>query len=276
MKRQNLQQVQLLQPYLLLRTNGYREMIENCEGISHFYEFRMRNGKNCGLQAVPDGSVDLLFEIGEKQIRTFIGGTVLQAKAWELPEEGLYFGIRFFPGQCKLPADLKMEEIIDKDVEISDDHFIKEFSGQLLERKTAKERSELFREWYLKEFPSKEEKNAAAMLEPYIRKKIYETKGTVSMKELVEDTGYSACYIRRVFSKVHGVPPKVFGKFIRFQNVLDYLTYGGQAAGAACPDMGEIAVEYGYSDQPHMIHEFKHYTGTTPEAYMRLVRSHRF
>ena len=61
MKKQNLQQVQLLQPYLEFRTKDYREIIENSEGISHFYEFQLRNGKNCGLQAVQDGSVDLLF-----------------------------------------------------------------------------------------------------------------------------------------------------------------------------------------------------------------------
>lgn len=276
MKKQNPQQVQLLQPYLVLRTNEYQKIIENSYGISHFYEFRVQNGKDCDLQAVPDGSVDLLFGIGEKQIRAFIGGTVFKAKAWKLPEGGLYFGIRFLPGQCKLPADLKIEEIIDADVEISDDHFVKEFSKQLSEKRTAEDRAMLFREWYQREFSLKEEKNTVSMIESYIRKRIYETKGTISINDLAADMGYSACYIRRVFSKVHGVPPKVFEKFVRFQNVLCYLTYGSEAGGMVCHDMGEIAQEYGYSDQPHMTHEFKHYTGTTPEAYMRLVRSYKF
>lgn len=274
MKGQNTNPIQLLQPYLVLCTDDYQRIIENRNGISHFYEFRAGSGEDGALQAVPDGSVDLLFGISENQVRAFIGGTVFQAKAWELPEEELYFGIRFFPGQCRIPADLKIEEIIDADIEISDDHIIKEFSRQLLEKKTARERSALFREWYCRHYSLKED--AAVMLEPYIRNRIYETRGTVSMKQLAEDTGYSACYIRRVFSRVHGVPPKVFGKFVRFQNVLEYLTYGNRQSRTVCNDMGGIAMEYGYSDQPHMIHEFKHYTGTTPEAYMRLVRGYKF
>lgn len=276
MTGQNIQPLPLLQPYLRMRTNGYQRITENRDGISHFYEFQAWDGKNGNLPAVPDGSVDLWFGMDEKQVRAFVGGTVLQAKSWELPEETLCFGIRFFPGQCRLPADLEIEDIIDTDIEISDDPSVKEFSKQLLEQKTAKRRSDLFRKWYRKEFLSKEEKNAATMIEPYVRRRIYETRGTVSMRELEEDTGYSACYIRRIFSRVHGVPPKVFEKFIRFQNVLFHLTYGIPETGITCRNMGEMALEYGYSDQPHMIHEFKHYTGTTPEAYMRLVSHYRF
>ena len=271
MKIQNPQPLQLLQPYLPLRTNGYQRMIENNYGISHFYEFQVQSSKKCDLQAVPDGSVDLLFAINEKQVHALIGGTVLQAKAWKLPEDSLYFGIRFFPGQCILPADLKIEEIIDADIDISDEPFIRKLSKQLMETRTAKERSALFRKYYQKEFLGNNDKSASAMLEPYIRKRIYETRGTIRMKELAEESGYSSCYIRRIFSGIHGVAPKTFEKFVRFQHLLGYLTNQIQSSEAICLDMGEIALEYGYSDQPHMIHEFKNCTGITPEAYMHLV-----
>ncbi len=276
MSVRNPQPLRLLQPYLPLRTDDYRKMAENNYGISHFYEFQVRNSKKCDLRAVPDGSVDLLFAINEKQARALIGGTVFQAKEWKLPEDSLYFGIRFFPGQCILPVDLKIEEIIDADIDISDEPFIRNLTNQLLETRTAQERSILFRKFYRKNFFGKKDKDASAMLEPYIRKRIYETRGTIRMKELAEDTGYSSCYIRRIFLGVHGVAPKTFEKIVRFQHVLGCLTSQIQSSEAICRDMGEIALEYGYSDQPHMIHEFKNYTGITPEAYMRLVSNYRF
>ena len=51
------------------------------------------------MKAVPDGSVNLLFGIGEQDVKTYIGGTVLAAKGWEFEDGRSYFGVRFQPGE---------------------------------------------------------------------------------------------------------------------------------------------------------------------------------
>ncbi len=42
--------------------------------------FPKKKNSKVEMKAVPDGSVDLLFGIGEQDVKTYIGGTVLAAK----------------------------------------------------------------------------------------------------------------------------------------------------------------------------------------------------
>ena len=105
----------------------------------------------------------------------------------------------------------------------------------------------------------------AGNIESYMRKRIYESKGNISIGELAAETGYSECYIRRVFEEVHGISPKVFEKIVRFQNMLDRMDK------ESFRGIGDIALESGYYDQSHMIKDFKNYTGMTPEHYQKLL-----
>lgn len=52
-----------LQPYIELGVEQLRKL--NCPklGISHFYEFSLGQDKPHEVKAVPDGSIDLLFNI---------------------------------------------------------------------------------------------------------------------------------------------------------------------------------------------------------------------
>lgn len=47
--------------------------------------------------------------------------------------------------------------------------------------------------------------NSSAEIEKFIRRKMYETAGNISIAELAKQSGYSACYIRRCFETVHGI-----------------------------------------------------------------------
>lgn len=47
------------------------------------------------MKAVPDGSIDLLFNIGSDKVTTYISGTVFGVKAWNLGDADTCFGVRF-------------------------------------------------------------------------------------------------------------------------------------------------------------------------------------
>jgi AraC-like DNA-binding protein len=68
----------------------------------------------------------------------------------------------------------------------------------------------------------------------------------------------------RSFSDQVGLTPKLFARVGRFQRVL--------AASRRCAgrpiDWAQIALDCGYSDQAHLIHEFRAFSGMTPTAYM--------
>ena len=55
-----------------------------------------------------------------------------------------------------------------------------------------------------------------------------------------------------VFERQHGISPKVFGKFIRFQRMLHSI---GENADQAM--MEALAADCGYYDQSHMMKDFK-------------------
>ena len=75
----------IINPHQLYIELGVDELEKlNCPqlGISHFYEFSLRQGKSHEMKAVPDGSIDLLFNIGSDKVTTYISGTVFGVKAW--------------------------------------------------------------------------------------------------------------------------------------------------------------------------------------------------
>ena len=266
MKRENVKEIMPLQPYIVINTSEYRNLVENNHGISHFYEFTATGDSKKHVQAVPDGSVDLLFGISDSQVHTYIGGTVLQAKKWSLYEGETYFGVRFLPGKCMLPADLSIDEIINEDVEISGDYFARNLAEEIAQGRNIQERSDIFRKRYMEKISGKQKENPAKRLESYVTRRIYESKGTIAIRELGEETGYSECYIRRIFQQIHGVSPKTFEKFVRFQNVLSCMNHEAENTG-----FEELALLNGYYDQSHMINEFKKFTGKTPEAYLQMI-----
>ena len=252
-----------LQPYLLIDSEHYKKYIVEEMGISHFYEFQVEKGKKHPVRAVPDGSVDLLFGIGDKDVITYLGGTVLKVKDWPMEEDRKYFGVRFQPGKCILPKDLSVKDVVNAEVKIDGNCYGDGLTEKLAQAKDIIERGEIFTQSYMKILRKSERKDTVYNLEDYMRQRIYETSGTITIQKLSEETGYSECYIRRIFGSVHGISPKSFEKFVRFQNVIKTMKNQNIS-------LEEIVQQCGYYDQSHMIKDFKIFSGMTPEAYRNM------
>ena len=61
-------------------------------------------------------------------------------KYWPFEKNRMYFGIRFNPGQCILPKDISIEDIINTDIEIPSDAYGAEIDESLSQAKSIKER----------------------------------------------------------------------------------------------------------------------------------------
>ncbi|MBC1375668.1 helix-turn-helix domain-containing protein [Listeria farberi] len=71
--------------------------------------------------------------------------------------------------------------------------------------------------------------------------------------------------LERLFQKHMGLAPKQTGKLIRFQNVLQSLYKNPSVLGA------ELAYLHGFSDQAHMIKQFKRYSNHTPDEIKQIL-----
>lgn len=92
---------------------------------------------------------------------------------------------------------------------------------------------------------------------------IIKNKGRLSLSQLVTYTGYTERHIERKFTESIGLNPKKFANIIKLHHFLKLLkNKTGNTA------LTSISYEAGFSDQSHLIREFKKHTGLTPREYL--------
>jgi AraC-like DNA-binding protein len=89
-------------------------------------------------------------------------------------------------------------------------------------------------------------------------------KGSVSSKELELFTGYSERHLERKFENYMGITPKKYGNIIRLHHFINLLKENAGSESTAC-----LSYDSGYSDQSHLIKDFKSNTGLTPNQYLK-------
>jgi len=94
-------------------------------------------------------------------------------------------------------------------------------------------------------------------------KLIYQSNGTIRIKELNEKLYISQSPFEKRFRKVVGTTPKKFASIIRFNTILNSLNNS--------KSLTEICYENNFFDQAHFIKDFKQFTGDTPENFKRFL-----
>jgi AraC-like DNA-binding protein len=82
------------------------------------------------------------------------------------------------------------------------------------------------------------------------------------------EIGLSPRRFIELFRRQVGLPPKVFCRVRRFQNVLQMVHQRTEI------DWVRVALECGYYDQAHFIHDFQSFSGLTPSAYLAAATPH--
>ncbi|MBB3119823.1 helix-turn-helix domain-containing protein [Pseudoduganella violacea] len=96
------------------------------------------------------------------------------------------------------------------------------------------------------------------------------THGLLRVESLAERFGVSRQHLAAQFRDQVGLPPKLFARICRFRRATAVL--GQQAVGAAGSDWAALALDCGYFDQSHLIHDFQEFAGRTPEQFLRPPR----
>jgi AraC-like DNA-binding protein len=92
---------------------------------------------------------------------------------------------------------------------------------------------------------------------------IVDRAGNVPIPQLAHAAGCSERHLRRRFLEVVGVSPKMLSRIARFRRACRALR-----AGTAVDSLG-AALDCGYYDQAHFIHEFRAFYGDAPSAFLR-------
>lgn len=102
--------------------------------------------------------------------------------------------------------------------------------------------------------------------DPLVRRAVKlfaQAQGDLEVSALAGELGVSRQTVKHKFDQHVGISPKAFGKLCRFQALLRRVASGRKA------DWPDLARKSGYYDQAHLIREFNHFTGFSPQKFLK-------
>ncbi|MCR6109129.1 AraC family transcriptional regulator [Bacillus sp. A301a_S52] len=213
-------------------------------------------------RVIPDGCCDILFEhyIAHNTYHVRYCGLMEQpfVVTYAMENSVRRFGIRFFPGGAygviQTPLSCLKNQLCELDA--------------LLPRSDRTAAEQLFAEESL----LGKVRFAEAFLLSLLRWErvetdntmknvlyhIFRSRGSAQITSIAKKEAISTRQLNRKFQNWIGVTPKKFSEIIRFQAMVHYIEKSKYI------DWAELALAYGFFDQPHMIRDFKRYYGVSP------------
>lgn len=108
----------------------------------------------------------------------------------------------------------------------------------------------------------------SAVLHPVAACALDQLRAGATVDAAVAATGFSHRHVLTLFRHATGLAPKQFARVLRMQSVL------ARAMLPQGPGWADLALEAGFSDQPHFNREFAAFAGMTPQAWRRAGARH--
>ncbi|GHT79288.1 transcriptional regulator [Spirochaetia bacterium] len=255
------------QPSININTYDYYEKlidwnISSIKKGALYYQFKTgSNVDKCTFQLLPDACLNILFECDVHDPRTLFSGLFFEPQYLELKPDTLYFGIK--PYSC-LGIKTKLysvNELANTYMDFTDAYpESKKLRDNIITVDSFNERIALFDEFSNTDMI---DHDYYPTFVDYITAIICSAKGDILFNNLQQIIGYSERYIREKFKEVYGFSSKRYSEIIRFQNVLKKLILNKYH------DLPSLAIDNGYFDQSHFIHEFNKFASTSPEKYRK-------
>jgi AraC-like DNA-binding protein len=205
-------------------------------------------------ELLPDGNTNLIFRFSSSGCRMTLLGPRTETASVEIDGASDYFCISFRAGQALRLADVHPAELIDTFVELpklggervdslADRlHSLMPASRQVVMEGLVRGTAPLVRDERCRE--------AAALLAIH--------RGGLKVNDLAAESGLHVRSLERLFLDQLGMTPKQQARLVR----LGYLSAALRSGGYRC--LADLAHACGYTDQSHMIRDFKELTGRLP------------
>lgn len=235
--------------------------------IKHYWWLKTSCPTSEHIRTVPTGHVTLIFHRGNR----ILSNGVLQPRAFLCGHENsysdlFYSGVTdmicvvFKPVGAKVFFHIPMSEVNNRQIDLYDleDTRLTDLEKSLTDTQTPR--------------------NCIALIEKFLLERINSPAG-YNLKRIdaavkiinagqtdVNTLSVAACLSYKQFSRVFtehvGAKPKEFLRIIRFQRALFLLQSQPEIT------LAQLAYDCGYYDQPHLIKEFKTFSGYTPLEYI--------
>lgn len=248
----------------LLRTAGYRwaEYAPHpalATWVSSYWMLETGPGKHV-VRTLPDACVDLTLRFG-RSTRALVTGSQRRARRWNVNGRMLLVGARLLPGAAAL-LGIDASSLSEGWTPL--ERFVSAASTGALVRAAARAPDEERRVAALEAFLSAQLLNRE--LDPRLTKAlchVFDARGAVDVASLARHSGAHARTLGRLFEQAVGLSPKRFARIVRLQAALRALPESDNWA--------RVAVDLGYHDQAHFIHDVRELFGATPRQLVALA-----
>jgi len=208
---------------------------------------------------LPDGSVELIFHLGDpfmqsagttpaRQSRAFVVGDIRRPVSIRPAGRTDVIGVRFRPGRAYGCFRTPMAAIANGTTALED-----LTPACAWDRVAESADSMAFVATELQRMSARADEDRAlhACIDAIVK-----TNGAATVRCVAARVGLSVRQLERKFAKGVGIPAKTFARVVRFHAVAERLRTQSVTAAA------------GYSDQPHLIREFREFSGMTPGDFL--------
>lgn len=211
------------------------------------------------VETLPHPNVHIVFEKPESKV----WGVSINKFSRMLEGESHAFGIKFTPGGFfpffKKSVSLLANSSIDVGEIFGSDG--RALENLILATEDEDEMTAAANRFLLERLPVPDEKvNLARQLVD----RILRERDLLTVDDLSARSGISIRSLQRLFSQYVGVSPKWVIRRYRLHELLEQIHSGKHL------DWAQLAIELGYFDQAHLIHDFKSITGYVPTEYSEM------
>ncbi|MFN8573423.1 MAG: DUF6597 domain-containing transcriptional factor [Gemmatimonadaceae bacterium] len=221
---------------------------------------------------LPDNSVDLLWRFDEDG--TLHDAAVIgpMSRPLTIPDDHdtQYVGVRFKPGYAAVVLQQEVGELRDARVDLDTllpgaQHWL-EGPGGLDVRAVGDRLQRTLGRSVPDALPPTAIQHALEV--------VHQTRGAVPVESLAQTVGVTRQHLARLFETHIGLRPKLVARVLRLQHVMTLAARAARVASAratgqaARVSWSALALEAGYTDQPHLIADFISLAGVTPSQWL--------
>ncbi len=234
---------------------------------------------------LPDGSIELLINLREDRLNIYnrdnpeqcqnfrgalIAGVHSEFFVIDTASQEFIMGVHFKPGGAFPFFKLPSCEL--RDVHVSLDNLWRaaadEVREQLLEAETPQAKFQILEQALMAQTTQPLTRHPAVT---FALREFHKMPPKRTVSEVSEQIGLSSRRFIQIFNEEVGLTPKLFWRIRRFQQVLRLIRRSSKELPL---DWADIALNCGYFDQAHFIHDFQAFSGLNPTTYFTQQTEH--
>ena len=233
--------------------------------IAYVYKLKTEATSNekALLPGIPDGCIDFVFNLDGIHTECKLVPSPIKRESIYFKANSTYLGIRLFPIQKLFPFQMSLKEINSKNAMPLFDvaPYLLPLYELLLNTNTFEEQLHQL-ESFLSTHPLETDTHST-IFKSCINKIILH-HGNLHVKDLENYSGYSERYLRLLFQKELGIPPKKFLQLVNFQYIINDIVKGNF-------QIENHLNENLYYDPSHFYKNFKKFMNMTPGEYRKIL-----